>query len=196
MGEMENPPVTNERVAILLAQGGHPEGYRTIYDLYFEAVYRTAFRYTRSRQDAEDILQETFVKAFKNIGKFDFERSASLAAWLGRICTNSALSQLRNRRTRKDLETYSLTDSAQDPPSAGLSPEEATLHRQIAECLDKNLRLLSPRQQLMFRMKYIEGRERNEIARELGCSPNTVKKHLGRALVVLRRRLKPLWSEP
>jgi RNA polymerase sigma-70 factor (ECF subfamily) len=193
---MENTPLTNESVVILLAKEGHPEALRTIYDVHFEAVYRTAFRYTRSRQDAEDVLQETFVKAFKNIRRFDFERGASFAAWLGRICVNSAISHLKKRRTRKALEMYSLTDSVQDPPSKGHSPEEAALLRQMASSIDESLRLLSPRQQLTFRMKYIEDRNVEEIARELRCSPNSVKKHLGRALIVLRRRLKPLWSEP
>ena len=188
--------MTDENVTILLAKEGHPEAFRAIYDLHFETVYRTAFRYTRSPQDAEDILQETFVKAFKNIARFDFERGVPFAVWLGRICVNSALSQLRARRTRHDLEAYSLTASIQDPPSAGLSPEEETLLRQMAGRVDETLGLLPPRQQLIFRLKYIEGRDMKDITSELGCSPNTVKSHLRRALVVLRRRLKPLWSEP
>jgi len=188
--------MTDESVAVLLAKEGHPEALRALYDLHFDAVYRTAFGYTRSRQDAEDVLQETFVKAFLNIKTFDFKRNASFETWLGRICVNSAISQLRKRRTRRALETYSLTASAQDPPAAGPSPEEAVLLRQLAGRVDETLRLLSPRQQLTFRMKYIEDLKVDEIARELGCSPNSVKKHLGRALAVLRRRLKPLWSEP
>jgi len=188
--------MTDESVAVLLAKEGHPQAFRALYDLHFEAVYRTAFRFTRSRQDAEDVLQETFVKAFLNIGTFDFKRNASFAAWLGRICVNSAISQIRKRRTRRALETYSLTASAQDPPSAGPSPEEAMVLGQMAGRIDETLRLLSPRQQLTFRMKYVEDLKVDEIARELGCSPNSVKKHLGRALAVLRRRLKPLWSEP
>jgi RNA polymerase sigma-70 factor (ECF subfamily) len=188
--------MSDENVTVLLARDGHPQAFRALYDLHFEAVYRTAFRYTRSREDAEDVLQETFIKAFSNIAKFNFERNASFAAWIGRICANSALSQLRKRRTRRPLEACSLTASPQDPPSAGRSPEEEALLRQMAGSIDEALRLLSPRQQLAFRMKYIEDWKVEEIAREFGCSPNSVKKHLGRALAVLRRRLKPLWSKP
>ena len=193
---MENAATANESVVILLAKEGHPEALRALYDQHFEAIYRTAFRYTRSRQDAEDILQETFVKAFANIKRFDFQRNASFAAWVGRICVNSAISHIKKRRTRKVLVTDSLTASVQDPPSGGHSPEEVTLLRQMVGRVDETLRLLSPRQQLAFRMKYVEDLKVEEIARELCCSRNSVKKHLGRALAVLRRRLKPLWSEP
>ena len=188
--------MTDENVAVLLARDGHPQAFRALYDLHFEAVYRTAFRYTRCREDAEDVLQETFIKAFHNIAKFDFERNASFAAWIGRICVNSALSQLRKRRMRRPLEAWSLTSSPQDPSSASRTPEEEVLLRQMAGCIDETLRLLSPRQQLAFRMKYIEDWKVEEIAREFSCSPNSVKKHLGRALAVLRRRLRPLWSKP
>jgi RNA polymerase sigma-70 factor (ECF subfamily) len=139
-------------------------------------------------------LQETFAKAFNNIAKFDSGRNASFAAWIGRICVNSAISQLKKRRTRKPLEACSLTAFPQDPPSAGPSPEEEALLRQMAGRIDETLRLLSPRQQLAFRMKYFEDWKVEEIACALGCSPNSVKKHLGRALAVLRRRLRPLWS--
>jgi RNA polymerase sigma-70 factor (ECF subfamily) len=193
---MENTSMTSESVAILLAKEGHPQALRTIYDLHFETIYRTAYRYTRSSQDAEDVLQETFVKAFKNIKDFDFKRNASLAAWMGRICVNSALSHLRNRRARKAWETESLTASAQDPPSAGRSPEETALLRQMAGHIDQALHLLPPRQKLAFQMKYIEDLKVDEIAQEMGCSSNSIKKHLGRALAALRRRLGPIWSQP
>jgi RNA polymerase sigma-70 factor (ECF subfamily) len=193
---MDSPQMSDESVAVLLAKEGHPQAFRALYDLHFEAVYRTAFRYSRTPQDAEDVLQETFVKAFKHIGKFDFERGVPFAVWLGRICVNSALSQLRKRRARKESETSSLTASVQDPPSAGLSPEEAMVLRQIAGRIDETLCLLPPRQQLMFRLRYIEGRNMMEITSELGCSPNTVKIQLRRAMIAVRRRLKPLWSEP
>jgi RNA polymerase sigma-70 factor (ECF subfamily) len=193
---MESIPLSDESAAVLLAQEGHPQAFRALYDRHFEAVYRTAFRYTRTPQDAEDVLQETFVKAFKNIGRFDFERGVPFAVWIGRICVNSALSQLRRSRARKDPATFSLTASLYDPPAAGLSPEEAALLGQMAVRIQETLHRLPPRQELIFRLRYIEGRNMNEITSELGCSPNTVKSHLRRALVAVRRRLRPLWSEP
>ena len=193
---MENRSMTNESMIILLAKEGHPEALRSLYDLHFESIYRTAYRYTRSSQDAEDVLQETFVKAIKNIKNFDFERNTSFAAWMGRICVNSALDYLRKRRTRKAWETVSLTASVQDPPSAGRSPEETTLLQQMAGHIDQALRFLPPRQKLAFQMKYIEDLKVDEIARELCCSPNSIKKYLARALAALRRRLRPIWSQP
>lgn len=188
----ENVFMTDDSQAVLLAKEGQPQAFRTLYDLHFEAVYRTAFRYTRSREDAEDVLQETFIRAFNNIARFDFGRNTSFASWIGRICINSAISHIKKRRKRKALETRSLTASHQDPPSNGSTPEETALLRQMASRVYETLHLLSPRQQLAFRMKYIDGWKVEEIACEFGCSQNSVKKHLSRALAVLRRRLKPL----
>jgi RNA polymerase sigma-70 factor (ECF subfamily) len=66
----------------------------------------------------------------------------------------------------------------------------------MAGHIDQALHLLPPRQKLAFQMKYIEDLKVDEIAQEMGCSSNSIKKHLGRALAALRRRLGPIWSQP
>jgi RNA polymerase sigma-70 factor (ECF subfamily) len=192
----ENESMTDESMIILLAKQGHSQAFRDIYDLHFETIYRTAYRYTRSAQDAEDVMQETFFKAFKNIKSFDFERNVVFAAWIGRICANCAISHLRKRRTRRVVQTDSLTAFAQDPPADDVSPEDTAIFRQMAGRIDEALYRLPPRQQLAFRLKYIDDLKVDEIAGRLSCSPNSVKKQLARALAVLRKRLRPQWSEP
>ncbi|MBM3311493.1 MAG: sigma-70 family RNA polymerase sigma factor [Candidatus Aminicenantes bacterium] len=196
MNDLENAAMTDESTIILLAKQGHPQAFRDLYDLHFETIYRTAYRYTRSAQDAEDVMQETFTSAFRHIRRFDFERNASFNAWLGRICVNCSINHLRKRRARRGSLTDSLTSFAQDLPSGDPSPEETALSRRMASLIEEALHRLPPRQQLAFRMKYVDDLIVEEIAGRMDCSPNTVKTNLARALAVLRRRLKPHWSEP
>jgi RNA polymerase sigma-70 factor (ECF subfamily) len=89
-----------------------------------------------------------------------------------------------------------LTAFAQDPPADDVSPEDTAIFRQMAGRIDEALYRLPPRQQLAFRLNYIDDLKVDEIAGRLSCSPNSVKKQLARALAVLRKRLRPQWSEP
>jgi RNA polymerase sigma factor (sigma-70 family) len=82
---------TNDELVILMAKEGKESAFRELYENNYEMVYRLAFRYTKSRQDAEDIMQDTFIKAFKGIKNFNFNISTNFSAWIYQIGTHCSL---------------------------------------------------------------------------------------------------------
>jgi len=188
--------MNDESRYILRARDGDQASLRELYDRHRETIFRIAFRYTRSRQDAEDILQETFVRAFKALPSFDLERGTGFAAWIGRIGLHQTLELLRKRkRERRDL-IIPLSGSNIDPPaSLSFSPEKAAATAQTMDRLTAAFQELSPTQKMIFDLRFNRHLDIKEIAARLDVSPSSVKTHLKRASGKLRRRLEPLWRE-
>jgi RNA polymerase sigma-70 factor, ECF subfamily len=186
--------MTDEEI-INLAKGGQPEAFRMLYDRTRESVYGLAFRYVRSPQDAEDIMQETFIKAFKGIRRFDLRAGSSFAAWLGTICVHCVIEHLRRARRRGGDVPMSLGDLPQEPASADPSPERAAFARRSLSDVEEAYRRLSPRQQVIFDLRHRQHLDIKEIASRMNCSESNVKTQLGRSLAKLRKILEPRWGE-
>jgi RNA polymerase sigma-70 factor (ECF subfamily) len=180
---------------ILLAKEGRPEAFRALYDRNREIVYRLAFRYVRSRQDAEDVMQETFIKAFKGIRRFDFKVGSSFAAWLGTICVHCAIEHLRRTQRRSGESQMSLSDLPQEPASADPSPERTAIARRSLSDVERAYGRLSPGQQVIFDLRHRQHLDIKEIAARMDCSESNVKTQLGRSVAKLRKFLEPLWGE-
>jgi len=185
----------NEDVIILLAKQGQEDAFRQLYEAHREKIYRTAFRYTKNQQDAEDIMHETFIKAFRKIDTFDFQLNASFSSWLYRICIHSAIELLRKRKRRKTPQTDSLSDLANDPEAVQPSPEKSAVINQTIYKLKHALHVLSPKQMVIFDMRYSQHMDIKEIAKHLNCSESTVKTQHLRAVSKLRKHLEPLWGK-
>lgn len=185
----------NEDVIILLAKQGQEEAFHRLYEIHRDRIYRTAFRYTKNQQDAEDIMHETFIKAFRKIDTFDFQVNASFFAWLYRICIHSAIELLRKRKSRKIPQTDSLSDLINDPESAQSSPEKTAVINQTMHKIMHALHILSPKQMIIFDMRYSQHMDIKEIAEYLHCSESTVKTQHLRAVSKLRKHLEPLWGK-
>jgi len=184
----------NDETTILLAKEGHPEAFRALYDRNRENVFRLAIRYVRSPQDAEDVMQETFIKAFKGIGRFDFRAGSSFAAWLGTICVHAAIEHLRRNRRRRGEVRLSLGDLPQEPASAAPSPERTAIARRSLSDVELAYRRLTPSQQVIFDLRHRQHLEIKEIAVRMDCSESNVKTQLGRSVAKLRKFLEPLWG--
>jgi hypothetical protein len=126
--DMREPQMTEEMI-VVLAREGHRDAFRRLYETHREGVYRTAYRYLRSVEDAEDILQETFIKAFSRIRTFDFHVSSGFYPWLISICINSAIDHLRRRERRAEKKYVSFYDLPQELAAANPSPEDAEVVR-------------------------------------------------------------------
>lgn len=183
-------------IDVVLAKEGDREAFRRLYEEHRERVFRTACRYAASRQDAEDILQETFIKAFNRIQTFDGRISPSFSSWLAAICVNTALDDLRRRSRRMAAKHVSLADLPADIPAGGPSPEAGAALSLAVERIRETLRVLSPRQRAIFDLRFTEHLDIREIAAARGCSESSVKTQLSRALAKLRITLKPERGEP
>lgn len=179
------------------ARKGNQHAFRILVERHSPSVFRLAFRMTANEQDAEDVVQETFLRAYKQLGRFDGR--AAFASWLYRICANCSLDLLRARKNRKeqqdsiegaDGELRWLDRVAATDPS----PERLTQSGQIAGLLEPALDQLSEMERAAFVLRHYEGCDIEEIARTLGVRANAAKHSVFRAVQKLRRALEPAWG--
>ncbi|ABC80333.1 RNA polymerase sigma factor [Anaeromyxobacter dehalogenans] len=147
-------------------------------------LYRLAARLTGDLAEAEDVLQESYVRACAGLGGRAFQRRSSIETWLHRIVVNASLDALRARRRRSARETHAApADEVLDP---GASLEARAALRELSEWLDE----LPAEQRVALVLKEIEGHSASEVARLLGCSEGAVEQRLVRARTFLRERRK------
>ena len=182
-------------VTILLAREGNEDAFRRLYDDHKERVFSIAYRYMRSVHDAEDVMQETFIKAFKRMGTFSFRNDAAFGTWLSSICINCAIDHLRKQKRRKMNATIPLDAMIVDPPAGEASPEAAVEVEETARLVRDAAEKLPPRQRVVFDLRYNGHHSIREIANLLDCSENAVKTHLFRSTRKLKSMLAPLWRE-
>lgn len=137
-------------------------------------------------------MQETFIKAFKKIDSFQFENGASFSSWLTRICFNQASSFLRKKK-RKSILSFSELHS--EPVSKKPQPEKETQTRLLFNLVEKALKKLSPRQQVIFDLRHGQHKKIREIAEFLQCSESNIKTQLLRSIPRLKKELGPIWRE-
>lgn len=154
---------------------GNRTAYREFYELYAGQLLVVAMRYMKTREEAEDVLQEAYIKAFKNLASFD--KRSSLKTWLIRITINTALNQLRKRHEMINWTTPEVVDKKVDTLPID--------HLQIAELIEL-IQQLPTGCQLVFNLFAIEGFSHKEIAEKLAISEGTSKSQLSRAKELLR----------
>lgn len=186
---------TSENDLIRRAQTGDTEAFCELAKGYQRRLYLLALHYCRQREDAEDLSQEVWLKAFRAIGKFRGE--SGFYTWLRQIAINSFLNHQREKtvmrgdeRTNiewKELETT--VDGFALEASLALDGENG-MHQQllVARVMDA-LGKLTPQHRLMFLLKHRDGMTYEEISREFGCSTGAIKKSLFRTVVKLRQHL-------
>lgn len=181
----------DESAMILAAQAGNSSAFRDLYDRNRQAIYGLAYQYVRNREDAEDILQETFIKAFRRIDTFRVGEGTHFSSWLFRVGINCSIDFLRRNKDRlaevgpEALETV--------PGSADPAREQA--RREVRRHIDDCLCALSPRQRMVFLLKHDQQYSIREIADELHCTEGSVKTHLFRAVSALKRCFKGMAVE-
>jgi RNA polymerase sigma-70 factor (ECF subfamily) len=185
---------TDDKLLILLAKQGNDSAFRELYENHYEMIYRLAYRYVKNQSDAEDILQETFIKAFKAIQKFDFSISSNFSAWIYQICVRCSYDFHRKRKKRKSDQTASLSEMYREPESQNPSPENMAIANQTMRQVKNAMHVLSPKQRVIFDLRHLQHKALKEIAERLQCSPSTVKKQLERAVAKLRIQLEPLYG--
>jgi RNA polymerase sigma-70 factor (ECF subfamily) len=175
------------------AQSADPEAFCLLAKGYERRIYLLAFHYCHNAQDAEDLSQEVWLKAYQALGTFRGE--STFYTWLRKITINCFLNHQRARRyswrgEKTDVQLLAVDSIETDERIASTSISETTLHNRIlAERVMQALSELTPPQRLIFLLKHHEGMTYEEIARAVGCSTGTAKKSVSRAVRKLREHL-------
>jgi RNA polymerase sigma-70 factor, ECF subfamily len=166
--------------------------FRTIMERYNRRLYRIARGILRNDSEAEDVVQEAYVKAFTHLG--GFRGDSSLATWLARITLNEALGRLRRQRPTVDLETFEAQRTEAQIikfPQMVTSddPERTMAQREILRLVERATDNLPEIFRIVFMTRVIEGMSTEDTANLLGLQPDTVKTRLHRARRLVRKEL-------
>src|SRR5882724_9054547 len=188
----------DDTVLVREAQRGDRAAFEDLVRRYDQAVLRLALRLTGSEHEAQDIYQEAFLKAYRNVGSFRFE--CSFYTWIYRIVTNLCLDHLRRKQVRKedagvvvnaDGEGYSVIEqTADDRPNA--NPERDLLRRELGSQIGRALDKLTPRERMVFELKHYHGLKLRTVGEMLNTTEETAKNTLFRATQKLRGALSGL----
>jgi RNA polymerase sigma-70 factor (ECF subfamily) len=196
------PAATSDAELVRRARGRDEAAIRLILQANNRRLYRLARGILRNDSEAEDVVQETYVRAFTHLE--DFRGDSSLATWLGRIAINEALGRLRRRRST--VEWTSLPPGTleaqiiQFPLSAASQdPEKSMAQREIQHVVEHAIDELPEAFRIVFITRVIEGMNVEETAEILELKPETVKTRLHRARTMLRenveRKIGPIVME-
>ena len=176
-------------VIILRALGGDQSAYAELYERFAASLYRLCYSLLMNEQDAEDILQESFLYGFKNLHRFD-SRKAALKTWLYTI----AVSRCRNTYRRKRFLTVDISQwvglELKAPPAE--APEAAMIRRDANESISQALLELSPRLREAIVLRYGQGMTYREISEVMGCPQKTAESRVRLGHQRLRQHLQPV----
>lgn len=191
---MTAPSLTAIDEAPLVAQsrGGDPRAFGELVRRYEAKIFRLAQHITQNREDAEDVLQETFLKAYEHLDQF--QGNSKFYTWIVRIAVNQALMKLRRRKTNKTVSLDETIDTGEDTvvreiAAWGENPEQRFSREELGTILDSAIEELEPAYRSVFVLRDIEELSTEETAEALGLSVPAVKSRLLRARLQLRERL-------
>jgi RNA polymerase sigma-70 factor (ECF subfamily) len=179
-------------VAQVLA--GDKEAFRLLVDRHSRSIFHVTFRMTGNQQDAEELVQETFLRAYKALGRFELR--SNFSTWLYRIAVNRTLDFLSVKRMQ-NKDTYQIVDEP-DPEEGrqiqlaaeGPGPERMVLSSEMKSKVAQSMSLLTPVERIAFTMRHMEGRSIEEIGETLKLNTSAAKNSVFRAVKKLRQQLE------
>ena len=190
-------PAFDDRKLSAQAKAGDKEAYRLLVERYQERAYRLAFQVLRSQSDAEDVVQEAFVKAYLSLAKF--KGDSRFYTWLYRIVYNMAI-DVKRRGSRRSWEAGGLEEDrlrvgreevvfGDESPSG---PQDMLLRKEQARLIKETLGELSEEHRAVFVLREIDGLSYDEMAQVLGVSKGTVMSRLFYARKKLMEKLQDI----
>ena len=179
----------NEEYLVAEAQRGSRAAFQQLVERYESRVFRVAERIAHSREDAEEIMQDAFVQAYKNLSRF--RGDSRFCTWLVRITINEGLMKVR----RRCFNEVSIDDQTEKSPLAcqledwGPNPEQRYLQTEQHGILETTIAQLPSASRIVFQLRDVEGFSTQETAQALAVSPTAVKSRLRRARLQLRQLL-------
>jgi RNA polymerase sigma-70 factor, ECF subfamily len=187
-----NLTVADEGELVSRAQSGDNEAFAELVGRYQNKIYRLARNITQSNEDAEDVLQETFLKAYSHLD--GFQRNSKFYTWIVRIAVNESLMKLRKRKSDRTVPLDEPLDTGEESVAREIAvwddnPEQRYSHEEMQEILDEAVESLKPDFRTVFMLRDIEELSTEETAEALGISIPAVKSRLLRARLALREKL-------
>jgi RNA polymerase sigma-70 factor (ECF subfamily) len=188
----------SDAVAVERTLSGERDAYRVLVERHSRSVYRLAYRMTGNPQDAEEVVQESFLRAYQKLAQFAGQ--SNFGTWVYRIAANYAIDRLRQRKIeekRREGPSKPNEDSLEVDPLSRLedqspSPERLAESAQLGERIGKAMEVLSPAERTALVMRHWDGCAIEEIAAVLKSNANATKNTVFRAVQKLRQVLEPL----
>lgn len=167
---------TSVRLLVERARVGDERAFRNLMSDHEDALYALARRYLGSHHDADDVLQDAFVKIFQNLD--GLSSPEAFYSWCRRIVVNTALDHIRRRRRCVEIEEDGLAAASVSSPRVFAPPDRRVEEREFIACLERALRSLPPRQREVVVLHDVEGLSTEEVAVRCDCPPATVRSNL------------------
>jgi RNA polymerase sigma-70 factor (ECF subfamily) len=182
----------DEAVVVAQAREGDVRAFSELVRRYEGKIFRLAQHVTQNREDAEDVLQETFMKAYEHLDQF--QGNSKFYTWIVRIAVNQALMKLRRRKTDRSVSLDETIDTGEDTVVREIAawdenPEDRYSREELGEILDTAVQSLDPPYRSVFQLRDIDELSTEETADALGLSVPAVKSRLLRARLQLREKL-------
>ena len=187
-----------DRELVAAAKRGEPQAFETLLKKYRKSVYYMLLKMVKNADDAEDLTQEAFAKAFNSIEKFDSKYAFS--TWLFRIATNNCINFIRKKRVQtvsidQPVEGDDGSNMKFDVRDEDLDPNEHMLKQQRKKYLNMAIKRLPEKYRILVELRYFQELSYEEVAQELEIPLGTVKAQLFRARELLNQELKNLKSQ-
>jgi RNA polymerase sigma-70 factor, ECF subfamily len=183
----------NDAAVVAQVLAGDREAFGELVQRHSRSIFRVAFRMTGNEEDAEEVVQETFLRAYKRLDKF--ESRSAFSTWVYRIAVNCSIDLREKKQPGSSLQISEEPEPgekevqlASDKPS----PEQWVFSAQVKEKIDTAMSLLTATERTAFVLRHMEGKSIHEIADVLGIRPNSTKNSIFRAVKKMRRALEPV----
>ncbi len=190
--ETNSAAIEDESPILALARQGDAKAFSELMRKYEGKIFRLAQHITQNREDAEDVLQETFLKAYEHLDQF--QGNSKFYTWVVRIAVNQALMKLRKRKTDRSVSIDEGIDTGEDVVVREIAawdedPEQKYSREELGEILDSAVQSLAPPYRTVFILRDIDELSTEETAEALELSVPAVKSRLLRARLQLREKL-------
>src|SRR5215475_11316433 len=185
-------PAVDESALVTLSREGDTQAFGELVRRHQGKIFRLAQHITGNREDAEDVFQETFLKAYEHLDQF--KGDSKFYTWIVRIAVNQALMKLRRRKNDKSVSLDETIDTGEDTvvreiAAWGEDPEERFSREELGEILDGAIQSLDPAYRSVFLLRDVDDLSTEDTAEALGLSVPAVKSRLLRARLQLREKL-------
>jgi RNA polymerase sigma-70 factor, ECF subfamily len=182
----------DETALVIQAREGDNHAFAELVKRYEAKIFRLALHITQNREDAEDVLQEAFLKAYEHLDQF--QGNSKFYTWIVRIAVNQALMKLRRRKADKSVSLDEDIDTGEDKVTREIAawdeePEQRFTREEVGELLNTSIEGLAPAYRSVFVLRDVDDLSTEETAEALGISVSAVKSRLLRARLQLREKL-------